>query len=157
MASTFTAPDPIPSRPDSRPATYIRLKPAGTLRTWYDWRSVAATPSPRDTICEPSALAAGYVPSSFRNVASRSAGCAGDASGLVRSDVYAEYKSVTPKITAIAEVETYPAINAPLSAPTVVAISRNMPTRMFEYPSRKYAAAAPDDVAITDTSDAPIA
>src|ERR1700722_107403 len=51
----------------------------------------------------------------------------------------------------------YPARNAPLSAPTVVATSKNMPTRMFEYPSFKYAAAAPDEVAITETSEAPIA
>ena len=45
----------------------------------------------------------------------------------------------------------------PASAPTVVATSKNIPTRIFEYPSRKYAAAAPEEVAITDTSDAPIA
>jgi len=32
-----------------------------------------------------------------------------------------------------------------------------MPTRMLVYPSRTYAAAAPDEVAITDTSDAPMA
>src|SRR5258705_517539 len=46
---------------------------------------------------------------------------------------------------------------APASAPIVVATSRNSPIRTFVYPSRTYAAAAPDEVAITDTSDAPIA
>src|SRR5579885_3774451 len=48
-------------------------------------------------------------------------------------------------------------MTAPQIAPIVVAISRNIPTRTFEYPSRTYAAAAPDDVAITETSAAPIA
>jgi len=42
-------------------------------------------------------------------------------------------------------------------APTVVATSRNIPIRMLVKPSRTYAAAAPEDVAITDTSDAPTA
>ncbi len=50
-----------------------------------------------------------------------------------------------------------PASTAPVSAPTVVATSRNIPTRTFVNPSRTYAAAAPDEVAITDTSEAPIA
>ena len=55
------------------------------------------------------------------------------------------------------EVGTMEVRWAPATAPRVVATSRNMPTRMFEYPSLTYAAAAPDDVAITETSDAPIA
>ena len=33
IASTLTAPDPIPSRPESVPATNIRLNPPGTLHT----------------------------------------------------------------------------------------------------------------------------
>ena len=35
IARTFTAPDPMPSSPDSVPATNIRLNPCGTPRTWY--------------------------------------------------------------------------------------------------------------------------
>ena len=50
-----------------------------------------------------------------------------------------------------------PAIAAPISAPIVVATSSRMPTRTLVKPSRTYAAAAPDDVAITEMSDAPIA
>ena len=46
---------------------------------------------------------------------------------------------------------------APQTAPTVVAISRNMPIRMLEKPSRTYAAAAPLEVAITEISAAPMA
>ena len=46
---------------------------------------------------------------------------------------------------------------APTTAPTVVAISRNMPRRIFEKPSFTYAAAAPDEVAITETNAAPMA
>ncbi len=49
------------------------------------------------------------------------------------------------------------AITAPRMAPEVVAISSNNPMRTFEKPSRTYAEAAPDDVAITDTSEAPMA
>ena len=33
MASTLTAPEPMPSSPESAPAPNIRLKPAGTLHT----------------------------------------------------------------------------------------------------------------------------
>src|SRR5271155_438100 len=55
------------------------------------------------------------------------------------------------------DTRKYSASAAPESAPIVVAISRNIPTRMLEYPSRTYAAAAPEDVAITDTSAAPMA
>src|SRR5579862_7964726 len=70
---------------------------------------------------------------------------------------YAEKSSTHPNTVAIAWVETRVATAAPRSAPRVVAISRNMPMRMFENPSLTYAAAAPDEVAITDTSDAPTA
>ena len=69
----------------------------------------------------------------------------------------AEYMRTTPKITAMALVETNIAMYAPTSAPRVVAISSSMPTRMFVKPSRTYAAAAPDDVEMTETSEAPIA
>src|SRR5580700_3387705 len=36
MASTLNAPEPMPSRPDSVPATNIRLNPSGTRCTSYD-------------------------------------------------------------------------------------------------------------------------
>jgi len=62
-----------------------------------------------------------------------------------------------PKMTARADDEMYTARTVPRSAPMVVAISRNIPTRMFVNPSFTNAAAAPEDVAITHTSDAPIA
>src|SRR6185503_19862692 len=42
-------------------------------------------------------------------------------------------------------------------APAVVATSRNMPMPTLENPSRTYAAAAPDEVAMTEMSDTPIA
>ena len=58
---------------------------------------------------------------------------------------------------AIAWVGTFKAKYAPNRAPRVVAISRNIPMRMLEKPSLTYAAAAPEDVAITETSDAPMA
>ncbi len=74
-----------------------------------------------------------------------------------RSECAAENSSTTPKITASVDEEMYTATTVPSSAPTVVAISRNIPTRMFVYPSRTNAAAAPDEVAITQTSEAPIA
>ena len=46
---------------------------------------------------------------------------------------------------------------APSNAPKVVAISKNIPMRMLENPSFTYEAAAPDEVAITETSEAPMA
>ena len=49
------------------------------------------------------------------------------------------------------------ASSAPQTAPIVVATQRKSPMRMFEIPSRKYAAAAPEEVAITEQSAAPIA
>jgi hypothetical protein len=48
----------------------------------------------------------------------------------------AEYISTRPKMMAMEEVETWVASAAPMSAPTVVAISRNMPIRILENPSR---------------------
>src|SRR5690242_15683368 len=57
----------------------------------------------------------------------------------------------------MAPVPIRPARYAPPNAPTVVAISRSMPTRTLVNPSLTYAAAAPEDVAITETSDAPTA
>ena len=47
---------------------------------------------------------------------------------------------------AIAGVGAWVARNAPTSAPSVVAISRNIPIRMLEKPSLTYAAAAPEEV-----------
>ena len=46
---------------------------------------------------------------------------------------------------------------APGNAPKVVAISKNIPMRMLEKPSFTYEAAAPEEVAITETSEAPMA
>ena len=63
----------------------------------------------------------------------------------------------SPNTIASARVGTRVARNAPNTAPTVVATSRNIPIRTFESPSRTYAAAAPDEVAITEISDAPMA
>ena len=57
----------------------------------------------------------------------------------------------------IAPVEILAASSAPAIAPKVVAISRNIPIRMLEKPSRTYAAAAPEEVAMTETSVAPMA
>ena len=62
-----------------------------------------------------------------------------------------------PKRPPRMDGEIFAAANAPQTAPTVLAISRNMPMRMFENPSRTYAAAAPEEVAITDISVAPMA
>ena len=53
--------------------------------------------------------------------------------------------------------ETKVAIIAPTKAPIVVATSRNIPIRRFVKPSLIYADAAPQEVAITDTSEAPTA
>ena len=64
---------------------------------------------------------------------------------------------IDPKTIAMPLVGVIVASHAPSTAPMVVAISRNMPIRMLEKPSRTYAAADPDDVAMTDISDAPIA
>ena len=58
---------------------------------------------------------------------------------------------------AMALVGTLVARNAPNNAPKVVAISRNIPILILENPSFTYAAAAPEEVAMTDTSDAPMA
>src|SRR6476646_10750483 len=66
----------------------------------------------------------------------------------------AETRSIDPKMMAMALVDTHTARNAPDNAPRVVAISRNMPIRMLEKPSFTYAAAAPEEVAITETRDA---
>ncbi|MMZ64718.1 hypothetical protein D1872_270690 [compost metagenome] len=46
---------------------------------------------------------------------------------------------------------------APVMAPTVVAISRNMPTLKLVIRSRRYATAEPLDVAMTEIMLAPIA
>ena len=48
-------------------------------------------------------------------------------------------------------------ISAPDIAPVVVAISKNIPAFILMILSLRYAEAAPDDVAITDTILAPIA
>ncbi len=49
------------------------------------------------------------------------------------------------------------AIEGSNKPPNVVAISRNMPMRMLEKPSFRNAAAAPEEVAMTETSEAPMA
>jgi hypothetical protein len=72
-------------------------------------------------------------------------------------DIQAACRSTAPKITPRTPGEILAAANAPQTAPTVVAISRNMPMRMLEKPSRTYAAAAPEDVAITEINAAPMA
>src|SRR5262249_60080157 len=46
---------------------------------------------------------------------------------------------------------------APAGGPLVVGIGRNMGIRPFENPSVTYGAAAPEDVPMTDRSDAPMA
>src|SRR5207237_10912311 len=141
MATTFTAPEPIPSNPDKVPAPNIRLNPVGTLRTLY---------------CRiPSGV--GKLPLSRKRVASGSGTslAGGLARGLRARN--AEYNSIRPKIMAIALVGTLVARNAPNSAPKVVAISRNIPILMLENPSFTYAAAAPEEVALPDPSDAPMA
>lgn len=46
---------------------------------------------------------------------------------------------------------------APHMAPAVVAISKNIPSRILVMPSFTKAAADPEEVAITETSEAPIA
>jgi hypothetical protein len=66
-------------------------------------------------------------------------------------------RSAPPKIMESADVLRCDATRAPQTAPTVVAVQRNIPTLIFEMPSRRYAAAAPLDVAMTEHSAAPIA
>src|SRR6476660_7595017 len=90
-------------------------------------------------------------------VATRSGGCSVSALGRIRREMYAEYMSIKPKITAMTLGDMRAVKYAPTSAPRVVAISRNIPMRMLEKPSLTYAAAEPEEVAITETSDAPIA
>ena len=51
----------------------------------------------------------------------------------------------------------YAAIREPIIAPSVVAISRDMPIFMFDSPSFMYLLAAPLDVAMVDTRLAPAA
>jgi hypothetical protein len=57
----------------------------------------------------------------------------------------------------MAWVGAYNAMAAPAMAPSVVAISRNMPMRMFKIPSLTYADAAPDEVAMTEINEVPMA
>ncbi len=52
-----------------------------------------------------------------------------------RAERKAEYKRTIPNITAIVWVDILAASAAPKSAPKVVAISRNIPSRMLEKPS----------------------
>ena len=65
--------------------------------------------------------------------------------------------STTPNTTSIAAPGSLVATLAPMIAPDVVATSRKIPTRMFVKPSLRYEAAAPDEVAMTETNEAPIA
>ena len=69
----------------------------------------------------------------------------------------AEKIKANPKITAIIEPGAIVEISAPPTAPRVVAISRNIPNLILATPSLTYAAAEPEEVAITDTKAAPIA
>jgi hypothetical protein len=69
----------------------------------------------------------------------------------------AEYTNTRPKTAPRAEVGILAASKPPVMAPKVVAISRNIPIRMFEKPFFRKAEAAPDEVAITETRVAPIA
>ncbi len=84
-------------------------------------------------------------------------GGASAGGGSSRPERYAEWSRTRPNTTAMYDVGIFAARNAPNRAPVVVAISRNIPMRMLENPSLTYATAAPDEVAITDTSDAPMA
>ena len=69
----------------------------------------------------------------------------------------AEYPMITPKMMYSQRVSTFPPMNAPVSAPLVVAISRTMATRRLAMCSFTYAAAAPLEVAMTETTLAPMA
>ena len=57
----------------------------------------------------------------------------------------------------MAFVGIHKATAAPKTAPILVAISRNIPKRMFVIPSFTYALADPEDVAIEATKAAPMA
>src|SRR5579872_1007857 len=141
MARTFIAPDPIPSRPDRVPAPNMRLQPAGTRWTLY-------------LRCPPPS---GKLPFNRSFAANMSGGAACSCGDRARREKYAENSSTVPNTIAIAWVETRVARNAPNNAPRVVAISKNIPMRMFEKPSLTNAAAAPEEVAITETREAPMA
>ena len=69
----------------------------------------------------------------------------------------AEKISTVPKRIAITLVGMYIATKAPTTAPTVVAISRNIPMRTLVILSLMYAAAAPEEVAMEVTKAAPTA
>jgi hypothetical protein len=71
--------------------------------------------------------------------------------------IAAENNNTNPKRIATRCVGVYTASTAPSIAPVVVAISRNMPMRTLVMPSLIYAAAAPDELAIEATSEAPMA
>ena len=60
---------------------------------------------------------------------------------------------IIPMVLGLRNPET----NAPTTAPIVVAISRNIPIRILVKPSFTKATAAPEEVPITETSEAPIA
>src|SRR5215471_10691328 len=92
-----------------------------------------------------------------RRVASGSGSRVAVDSACSRADKTPEYSNTSPKITPIADVDTPAARNAPNKAPSVVAISRNIPMRMLEKASLRYDTAAPDEVAMTETSEAPTA
>src|SRR5208282_245223 len=96
----------------------------------------------------------GKLPFMRRRVASGSGGKLRWSNGRGLRERYAEYSSTAPKMAAKALVGIRVARKAPINAPKVVAISRNMPIRILENPSFTYAAAAPEEVAITETSDA---
>src|SRR5260370_2526672 len=101
MATAFSEPDPIPSKPDKAPAPNITLNPAGTPYTLY-----CRIP-----------LVSGNVPFIFNFVASGSGGSSVSVRGRVRRDTNAEYISISPKIIAIALAGIFAVKYAPQSAP----------------------------------------
>src|SRR5262245_43683275 len=141
IAKTFMTPAATPAIADTTPAPSIIRNPAGTPCTLY-------ARGPADV---------GYSPRSL----SRSARASGAVSPAVCAgalrDVHAVHSSTAPKPTNSHEVGTPLATTAPRIAPKTVATSSSIPIRTFVYPSRTYAAAAPDEVAMIATSDAPIA
>ena len=119
IARTFSAPEPMPSKPDSVPAPNIMPKPSGTRRARY-----SCCPSGADS-CLPTSASA---PNDRENHCCR---FVSDS----RGEKYAENKSTMPKMMPMVLVCSRVAKYAPRSAPNVVAISRNMPIRIFEKPS----------------------
>src|SRR5580698_11195955 len=120
IANTLTAPEPMPKSPERVPAPNIKPNPSGIRRAVYD-------------VLIPSA---GYEPFRRKVLAKLSGGRLVLRSFRERDDVTADPNNISPKIMAIAFVGVPAARNAPKIAPMVVAISRNMPMRILQNPSR---------------------